>query len=126
VDTIPLGRRRKYQPDRKSGDLAPPVDSRVVAWRVAVQKELDPRLRRAWFLLGLGSFSFWLGNVTWTYLENVLQVQPFPSIADIFFLGSYPLLLWGLLTMPGAPLTRRARLTFWFNLLITVATASAP
>src|SRR6185295_5580568 len=81
----------------------------VLAWRVAAQKSLSMPLRRAWFILGLCFFMFLLGNLVWAYLELVLQVEPFPSIADVFSLAFYPLGLWGLLSLPSAPLNRRER-----------------
>ena len=104
--------------------LPPMLLSALMCWRVAIQAQLDPRLRRAWFLLGLGSFSSFLGEAAWTYLENVLGAEPFPSVADIFFLCLYPSVLAGLLMLPGAPQNRRERLIFWFDLIIVLTSAS--
>jgi PAS domain S-box-containing protein len=105
--------------------LLPPLFLAVItALRVALQPQLDLRIRRAWFLLSIGFLLFFLGEASWTYLENVLHLEPFPSIADIFFLVSYPFVLWGLLTLPGAPQDQRERLTFWLNLIIVFITAS--
>src|SRR5215207_4793769 len=103
--------------------FAPSLLASVLAWRVAAQKSLNMALRRAWLILGLSFFMFFIGNLTWAYLELVLQVEPFPSIADVFYLGFYPLGLWGLLSLPSAPHNRRERLTFWLDLLgvLTVA-----
>src|SRR6185436_18544068 len=67
---------------------------------------------------------FFIGNVLWTYLEVVLRVEPFPSIADVFYLAFYPFGLWGLLAMPGARKDRRESLTLWLD-LICVFTAAA-
>lgn len=109
------------------GNLAilPPMFTAVLmAWRVAMEKQLDPRLRRAWFLLGLGTFLVFLGEATWTYFENILHVDPFPSVADIFFLGYYPLVLWGVLTLPSAPQNRHERLIFGLDLIIVMISAS--
>jgi PAS domain S-box-containing protein len=104
--------------------LPPMLFAALIAWRVALQQQLDPRLRRAWLLIGLGTFSDLLGEAAWAYLENGLHVAPFPSIADIFFVGYYPLLLGGILALPSAPQNRRERLTLWFNLLVLMTTAS--
>ena len=104
--------------------LPPMFLATLMAWRVAAQERLNPHLRRAWFILGLSIFMNFIGNAVWTYLENFLHVQPFPSVADYFYLGSYPLMLWGLLTLPGAPQDRRELLIFWFNLIIVFTTAS--
>jgi hypothetical protein len=67
---------------------------------------------------------FFIGNVVWAYLEVVLGVEPFPSIADVFYLAYYPLALWGLLRMPSLRQNRRERLTLWLDLLC-VFTAAA-
>jgi len=96
----------------------------VLAWRVAAQKSLAIPLRRAWFILGLSFFMFLIGNLIWAYLQLVLKVEPFPSIADVFYLAFYPLGLWGLLSLPSAPHTRRERLTLWLDLLSVLTAAT--
>ena len=60
---------------------------------------------------------FLIGNIVWAYLEVVLQVEPFPSLADVFYLAFYPLALWGLFTLPSAEQDSRQRLAFWLDLL---------
>jgi hypothetical protein len=67
----------------------------VAGWRVARDTSLDPRVRRAWLILGVSSFASFLGDVLWFYLEGVLGVPPFPSVADLFYLLFYPLALMG-------------------------------
>ena len=48
-----------------------------------------------WLTIGLGFFM--LGEVSWAVQEAVLRIKnPFPSIADIFWLLGYPFLLLGL------------------------------
>jgi PAS domain S-box-containing protein len=96
----------------------------VLAWRVAAEKELSTPLRRAWFILGVSFLMFLIGNVIWAYLEVVLEVEPFPSIADVFYLAFYPFGLWGLLAMPGARQNRRESLTLWLDLLGVLTTAA--
>ena len=96
----------------------------AVAWRVAVEKKLSPPVRWAWFILGMSFLMFLIGNLIWAYLEVVLQVEPFPSIADVFYLAFYPLGLWGLLTLPGDTRNRRERLTLWLDLLSVLSAAA--
>jgi hypothetical protein len=54
----------------------------------------------------------------------VLQVEPFPSLADVFYLLFYPLALWGLISLPSTTHDRRERLTLSLDLVsvLTVAT----
>src|SRR6266542_1892632 len=68
----------------------------LTAWRVAARRQLAPRLRRAWFLLGLGFLANFVGDLIWAYLQTVLHVDLFPSLADPFYLAFYPLMLAGL------------------------------
>src|SRR6266508_1816942 len=96
----------------------------VLAWRVAAQRSLSAPLRRAWLILGTSFFMFFIGNLIWAYLELVLHVEPFPSIADVFYLAFYPLGLWGLLSLPSAPHNRRERLTLWLDLFSVLTAAT--
>ena len=59
------------------------------------------RLGIAWGLIALSVLVFALGDITWAILELGLNEPPFPSWADVAFLGFYPLMLWGLLLFPG-------------------------
>jgi GAF domain-containing protein/HAMP domain-containing protein len=96
----------------------------LVAWRVATQRRLDAHVRRTWLLLGLALFSFLIADLFWLYFENFLEVPPFPSIADIFYLSIYPLVLWGLLALPKVPLNRRERSHFFSDLAIVMTVAT--
>src|SRR5690349_17214990 len=64
--------------------FTPGLLATVLAWRVAAQKSLRVPIRRAWFILGMSFFMFLVGDLVWAYLELVLKVEPFPSIADVF------------------------------------------
>ncbi|HZM23575.1 MAG TPA: PAS domain S-box protein, partial [Anaerolineales bacterium] len=96
----------------------------AAAWRVAADKKFSFALRRAWFILGLSFLMFLIGNAVWAYLEVVLEVEPFPSIADIFYLAFYPLAIWGLIAMPTPPQNRRESLVLWLDLLSVLTAAT--
>jgi hypothetical protein len=80
-------------------------------------------LRRAWRLLGAACLSWGLGQVVWTYFELVAKTDPFPSLADVGFLCTVPLLVAGVLAFPtGASARTTARLrTLLDGLLIAVS-----
>ena len=62
------------------------------------------RTGRAWRLLGLACLSWGCGQAAWTWYEIVLgRDVPFPSIADIGYLGFVPLAAAGLLAFPNVP-----------------------
>ena len=101
-----------------------PLDliSVIAAWRVANQKALDPGIRRVWLLLGMGLFSFLIGDLIWTYLENVLEVPPFPALSDLFYL-LFPLLVTvSLFAIPNVPLNRRERWQYTLDMMIIMIT----
>lgn len=68
----------------------------VAALKVSLQKNLKPEIRRMWLFLGLGFTFYFVGDSIWTYLENFLEVPPFPSIADLFYLLFLPFATFGL------------------------------
>jgi hypothetical protein len=79
-------------------------------------------LRRAWRLLGAACLSWGLGQVVWTYFELVAKTDPFPSLADLGFLCTVPLLVAGVLAFPTAPIGPAVRLrTLLDGLLIAVS-----
>jgi diguanylate cyclase (GGDEF)-like protein/PAS domain S-box-containing protein len=68
---------------------------------IAARKAGDPAARRAWRFLAASIAVYSVGNLlNSTYW--VFGVDPFPSVGDVFFLGFYPLLFAGLLTVVRA------------------------
>lgn len=60
-----------------------------------------------WLLVGVGQLMTAFGDLTWLVLDHLLGISPYPSIADIFYLTSYPLIAAGLFSLPAAPNQRR-------------------
>ncbi|MCC7365570.1 MAG: PAS domain S-box protein [Dehalococcoidia bacterium] len=61
------------------------------------------RQRLAWVLLAAGAVSWMLGQVAWTIFENVLHIDPYPSIADVGYAALVPLTFAGVVALkPGA------------------------
>ncbi|XVU20753.1 putative bifunctional diguanylate cyclase/phosphodiesterase [Actinoplanes sp. CA-054009] len=52
-----------------------------------------------WYWFAAGQFTFVLGDLTYEYYVHVLHQEPYPSLADVFYLGSYPMLAVGLLLL---------------------------
>src|SRR5918912_847571 len=65
-------------------------------------------------LLGLGALSYAGGQIIYTIYEQVLHYPsvPFPSWADAVYLCTYPVLLLGILLLPGRrlPMASRVRI----------------
>jgi diguanylate cyclase (GGDEF)-like protein len=52
-----------------------------------------------WYLFSAGQATWVVGDLIYTWYENVLHQQPFPSPADIFYLAAYPILIAGLFVL---------------------------
>ena len=68
-------------------------------------------MRRAWLLVGLSALAMGSGDAIWLWYDVVKGVMaPCPSLADVAYLGSMPLMAAGVLSFPVAPAQRAARL----------------
>ncbi len=81
-------------------------------WRRGREGEDGASAASRWMpvLLGLGVLGYAVGQVIWTYYQEVLHQPPFPSWADAGYLAAYPFLFGGLLLLPHRPLPSAARL----------------
>jgi hypothetical protein len=76
----------------------------ATAWAFACRDRLeaDNPARPAWFLLSLGLLSNFAGQLCLAPQQVVRAETPFPSMADIFFLLAYPLVIAALLVFLNA------------------------
>ena len=98
--------------------VAAVIGSAACAWKATrtVKKE-----RRGWTLLALSAGAWAMGQVVWAYYALVLKVPiPFPSVADIGFLGAAPLAFAGVLCFWNAPRGTATRWSVWLDGLIIV------
>jgi diguanylate cyclase (GGDEF)-like protein len=58
-----------------------------------------PRRPRMWYLFAAGQLTWVAGDVTYEYYEYILHQSPYPSVADVFYLSAYPILIVGLLVL---------------------------
>ena len=73
--------------------------SGVVAGLVGVRRH-RPDDRRPWYLFAAGLGVFLAGDLFFYFYKLIRHVdRPFPSVADAFYLASYPLLVAGLLLL---------------------------
>jgi diguanylate cyclase (GGDEF)-like protein/PAS domain S-box-containing protein len=74
----------------------------AACWWAALRHQ--QRTRIAWALIGLSALSWGVGEVFWSYYELLAgQTVPFPSLADLGFLGAVPFAVAGVLFFPSAP-----------------------
>jgi len=73
----------------------------LLAARAAGDRLAGLRSQVAWAAIAAALTFQTLGDAGWFYLEGIRQVSPFPSFADVGYVGMYPLMLLGLLLFPA-------------------------
>jgi len=96
----------------------------VAAWLAFKRQNLEPRVRRLWLLIALAFLAYFIGEAIWIILEIGLGLEPFPSIADVFYLLFYPLIAIGLFSISGSFLSQRGRLKFALDILLILLTTT--
>lgn len=61
----------------------------VVILVIAARLGLHESVGRQWGLIGVGVACYALGDILWTVYELFLGIDPYPSIADIFYTAEY-------------------------------------
>lgn len=73
-----------------------PLVASIAAFFVAKKYAGTAVFGKAYFALGLGLMMFVLGEFSYLYYDLVLGIDPYPSIADVFFFSFYPLAMFHL------------------------------
>ncbi len=82
----------EYQRLVFSDVIAPAVDLLAVVFLLIAARRTFARSRQlgwAWAALAAAMFIYMLGDASWGILEAGLNLAPFPSIADVFYLSYY-------------------------------------
>jgi two-component sensor histidine kinase len=80
------------------------------------------RVYIAWLFITL-AFSFYaVGDMLWAILELGFNQNPFPSVADIFYLTFYPLFAIGIYYLPRFSFTRSENIKIFIDMGIIVIT----
>jgi len=72
-------------------------------------RRLTGRARAAWLLMAGATGAWAIGEAVWTLFDLVLGLDPFPSVADIFYILGTALSVAAVLALPAAPVGRAAR-----------------
>ncbi len=97
----------------------------ICLWYASISsREQSKRLSHAWLLIALSQLAFMLGDVLWFVYESVLFIEPFPSLADVFYLLCYPLLLFGMFYIPTDKTSKLDGAKKWLDALIIFLSAA--
>ena len=80
-------------------------------------------LRRTWNLIILAVFSQMIAESIWFYDQTILNIDPFFSTADFFFIMYYILLFAAVLSMPFSPPRRQERALIAMDISIVMSVA---
>jgi PAS domain S-box-containing protein len=93
---------------------------------VAARRHPSSDQRRAWVWVGAGCVLFLAGQLIWTYYEVVLgATPPYPSLADVGFLGVYVCFLVAVTKLVGAEPRRRFDHELLIDTVLVTLTAGA-
>lgn len=77
----------------------------------------------AWGAIGLALLFLAAGDITWGILEVVLEQEPFPSLADLFYLAYYPFFLTGAFLLTDKETTAGERINKVIDISIVMIAA---
>lgn len=106
--------------------ISPLVDLLAsIALFIAAKKTttLSKRLAMAWQAIALAMLLYTVGDIIWLILEVGLKVQPFPSIADGFYLVYYPVSLVGVFLLLDKPASIGERINRGLDIGIEIGAA---
>ena len=79
---------------------------------------------RGWALIAIGQLMFLLGDLIWGIFELGLGLEPFSSIADIFYLAYYPLFAMGIFLLPKNPFSQIRQFKTILDISIIILTSA--
>src|SRR5437773_9009423 len=99
----------------------------IACCAVAARRHPSPDQRRAWVWIGAGCVLFLAGQLVWSYYELIRRVTPpYPSLADVGFLGVYVCFLVAVTKLVGAAPRRRFDHELLIDPVLVTLTAGRP
>jgi diguanylate cyclase (GGDEF)-like protein len=86
-------------------------------------RQAQPPRRRIWAALALGSVLYLVGDALWVLYDVVLDVSPYPSLADAAYLSRYVVIVTGLCWLVRGRQAGRDRAAFLDAAILTSAFA---
>ena len=98
----------------------------VVCCVTAARRIQDPERRRLWRWIAAGCALFLSGHLVWNYYQFVRRITPpYPSLADVGFLGLYACFLTAVAQLRGSQPRRRFDVELLLDTVLVTLTAGA-
>ncbi len=101
-------------------DILAAIIMMIIAWNVRKRLHSYAVL---WLLIGLGQSFSAIGDIVWLISDFIGKEAPFPSIADIFYLMQYPIVVAGAYFFLKRIRSNRVRFRIWID-IATIMLAS--
>lgn len=85
------------------------VAAGVLIYAALLAKKVSRRVGIAWLLIGIAVAMYATGDLIWAYIEIVLQVDTYPSLADAAYLSFYVYFIAGIFILPARMLKPNER-----------------
>jgi diguanylate cyclase (GGDEF)-like protein/PAS domain S-box-containing protein len=95
------------------------VAAGVIVLRAALRSDVR-RIRLGWAVLGVATLVYAVGDVAWAWLDLGGYSTASPSLADVAYVGYYPIVVAALIMFQRASSSRGATLRFTIDSLIVV------
>jgi len=86
---------------------------------LAGNKGYKAPIRTAWFFFGLAFLADLIAEGLWFYFSRI-GIDPFPSIADFFYLLYYVFIFVGILSLPYQPVDNRRKVLVSLDILVVL------
>jgi PAS domain S-box-containing protein len=108
------------------GDIASPAIDLLVLLTLVYAAKISAtkgrRIQIAWIFMTIAFSIYTTGDVLWAIIELGLNQNPFPSMADIFYLSFYPIFALGIYYLPRFSFSRSEKLKIFLDMGIVITT----
>ena len=73
--------------------FANPLIVTIIGFMISIRYRKSIVFGKSYLVLGIGYLGIFLGEITYMIYDIVYNIEPYPSIADIFFFLQYPMIL---------------------------------
>jgi PAS domain S-box-containing protein len=80
------------------------------------------RVQNAWMIMTVAFIIYAVGDILWAILELGFHQNPFPSVADVFYLAFYPIFALGIYYLTRFSFTHSEKLKIFIDMAIVVVT----